>query len=136
MFSLYNGFQKLHAYLFKMEENSNDHDNDEVETEVEHCNNNVERSESDEHKCDICLVVKKTKEALRYHMRTHDDREKTCDVCGLSVRGAKALRNHMRIHTEFDCQHCNKKVKNLQGHYKTCKKNVKETVKYSCDQCS
>ena len=54
--------------------NENDRDNEEAE--VEHCvNNNIE---NEEHKCDICLIVKKSKETLRYHKRTHDDREKAC----------------------------------------------------------
>ena len=106
--------------------NSNDNDKDSNEAEVEHCNNN--NVESKEHKCDICLVVKKSKEALRYHMRTHDDREKTCEICGLSVRGSLALRNHKRTHKEFECKDCHKKVQNLQMHLKSCPKRVKEVT--------
>eukprot|EP00092_Neocalanus_flemingeri_P023270 GFUD01025231.1.p1 GENE.GFUD01025231.1~~GFUD01025231.1.p1 ORF type:complete len:537 (-),score=94.34 GFUD01025231.1:84-1655(-) len=90
--------------------------------------------------CHICgKSLKTTKEfnALRAHMRTHDDEVAICSLCGVSLKNKMYLTAHMRIHNTipFPCETCGKEFatkRALQEHINGV--HLKKR-KFKCEHC-
>ena len=59
--------------------------------------------------CPFCDKIAKTKQNMKYHIRTHTgERPFVCKICKLAFSAESSLKRHVLLHTgaTFPCEFC------------------------------
>ena len=89
------------------------------------------------HRCHLCNYTASAKTSLYRHVRSKHEEQHKCNICGLLKRGISELKTHIKlVHdgVKLSCDECNYKTA-YKWTLKTHKSSVHEGINFNCDKC-